>query len=185
MTSPVDVCNIALLRLGAKPIAALTDDSKQGRFCNRIYNPARKSELRAYAWNFARGRAALAANADAPAFGFANAYPLPNDFLRLIPNITATDWQIEGKEILTDDGTPLQIEYIKDVTDANIFDDLFVDLLAARIARELAEPLTQSNAKIETAEAKYLRIKAEAKKLNSFENVARDTPQESWITARL
>lgn len=183
--SETDICNLALQRLGAKAISTLEEDSVAGRECNRVYAHARDSELRAYAWNFARERASLAADATDPAFGFAKQYPLPVDFLRILPDAEVRDWQIEGTSILTDDGAPLKLVYIKRVEDVSLFDELFISLLVTRIAVDVVEKITQSNTKAEMARAAYKAARAEARKINSFENVARVPPTDDWIIARL
>jgi hypothetical protein len=183
--SETDICNLALQRLGAKAISTLSEDSAAGRECNRIYEHARDSELRAHPWNFARARVALAADSVTPAFGFANQFPLPSDFLRILPDVDVTDWQIEGGSILTDDAAPLQLIYIKRVTDVTLFDELFIELLVSRIAVGLAEKLTQSNTKLNIAHEQYKLIKAEAMRVNSFENTSRTPPVDEWVTARL
>ncbi len=185
MPSEVDICNLALQRLGATTITTLTDDSTAARECNRVYSHARDSELRAHPWNFARKRESLAASSTDPAFGYAKQYPLPSDFLRILPTREQLDFQIESGNILTDDGAPLEIVYIYRVTDPNDFDQLFVDLLVARIARDLSEKITQSKGKIELAQSLYLEMRKEARRINAFERPALEGPQDTWITARL
>lgn len=190
MASSVDLCNLALQRLGAKSITALTDDSTNARECNRVYEHARDSELRAHPWNFARKRAELAASSTAPAFEYANAFPLPSDFLRLMSNngrlgmTNQDDLQIEAGNILTNDSAPLPITYIARITDPEAFDQLFADLLVARIARDLAEKITQSNAKIQAAQTLYEQARSEARRINAFERPPQRSPEDPWVSAR-
>ena len=165
MPSTVDICNLALQRLGAKPISSLSDDSTAARECNRVYDHARDSELRSHPWNFARKRASLAASSTVPAFGY--------------------DFQIEDGNILTDDTAPLKVTYIYQQTDPNAFDQTFVDLLVSRIAMDLVEKLTQSNQKLIAAQNRYVASQREARKVNAFERTAQVPPTDSWITARL
>jgi len=183
--SETDICNLALQRLGAKSISTLTEDSVAGRECNRVYHHARDSELRAHPWNFARARAVLAADATAPAFEFADQFPLPDDYLRILPDTDVEDWQIEGKSILTNDGAPLNLVYIRQITNVNDFDELFISLLVARIAVDIVEKITQSNTKAELARATYKQVKEEARRVNSFENTSRVPPDDPWLNARL
>jgi hypothetical protein len=190
-SSDVDICNLALQRLGAKPISSLSQDSTAARACSRAYEHSRDSELRAHPWSFARARASLAAESTDPIFGFAKQYPLPSDYLRILPNDAANvnsnqdDWQIEGRKILTDDSSPIQLVYLKQVTDTNEFDALFVELLASRIAVEIAEKVTQSNTKKDNAEKRYEAIKSEARKVNAFERPPQVPVDDTWLTARL
>jgi hypothetical protein len=190
MPSEVDICNLALQRLGAKTITALTDDSVNARECNRVYAHARDSELRAHPWSFARKRAQLAASSTAPAFEYARAFDLPSDFLRLLPNngrlgqVVQDDLQIESGQILTNDGAPLNIIYIARITDPNTFDQGFIDLLVARVAFDLCEKITQSTNKFEVMNLQYQEAKATARRVNAFERPAQEAPADPWITAR-
>lgn len=194
MPSAVDVCNLALQRLGAKTISSLTDDDTAARECNRVFAHARDSELRGHQWSFARKRASLAADSTDPAFGYAKRYKLPSDFLRLLPqngqnpvdgSLPQSDFQIESGYILTNDGAPLNIVYIRRVDDPNDFDQLFTDLLVSRIARDICEKITQSNTKLQSAQSIYQDMKNEARKINAFERPPIKSVQDPWITARL
>ena len=98
------------------------------------------------------------------------------------PNI---DWQIEGRKILTNDTAPLQIIYLKRVTDPNDFDELFIDLLVSRIAMDVAEKITQSNTKKSDAQNRYVLAKREAKKINAYERPPQELPVDGWVAARL
>lgn len=52
--SSISICNRALQLLGTKnTIAALDEDTPQGRQCNVIYEPARKQTLEDFDWPFA------------------------------------------------------------------------------------------------------------------------------------
>ena len=190
MSSAVDICNFALQKLGAETIVSLTQDSENARSCNRVFEHLRDAELRAHPWNFAIKRAQLAADSTAPAFGYANAFTVPADFLRMLaPDVWANpndlDWQIEGKKILTNDSAPLELRYIYRVEDPNQFDALFVEALACRIAAELCEKITQSNSKAQLIRDDYTTAMRTARKLNAFENVPSEPATDTWITSRL
>ena len=191
MTDAVSICNLALQRNGAKAISALSEDTTAGRACNRVYEQARDSELRAHPWSFARQRVKVAADSTDPAFGYAKRYAIPPDCLRILPtngtNGTPAqdDWQIEGGFILTDDGSPINLVYIKKVTNENTFDALFTELLIARIAMDTVAKITQSNKKKEEALFHYNEVQQEARRVNGFERPPQDPPTDSWVTARL
>lgn len=190
MASEVDICNFALQKLGAEPIVSLSQDSENARSCNRVYFHLRDVELRAHPWNFAIKRVQLAADSTAPDFGYANAYPLPSDFLRLMPpdvqfNPNDLDWQIEGRKILTNDAGALDVRYIYRVEDPNEFDATFVEALACRIAMELCEKITQSNSKAQMIREDYTTAMRTARKLNAFENIPAEPPTDTWITSRI
>jgi hypothetical protein len=189
MTSVVDICNIALQKLGASRIVSLTQDTDNARECNLLYEQARDSELRAHPWNFAIKRAQLAASGT-PAFGYSSAYQLPADCLRLLPpdkhlNFSDLDWQIEGRSILTDDTGALDVRYIYRVTDPNQFDASFVELLACRLAEGLCEKITQSNSKGQQIRADKITAMREARRNNAFENSSQEAPEDTWLSVRV
>jgi|AP82_1055514.scaffolds.fasta_scaffold20863_2 hypothetical protein len=185
MPSVVDICNRALQKLGASPITALTEDSRNARACNASYEIIRDAELRKHPWSCATSRVQLAPDTATPAFGVDYQYSLPSDFLRILPGNKITDWQIEGRKLLTDDGITLDLRYVKRVTDPNEFDALFINLLATRLAFELCEIITQSNTKKDFLMKDYEFSILEAKRSNAIERVSAESPEDSWITARL
>jgi len=185
MASWVELANIALQKVGEEAITSLTQDADRARAVNRIYRQELLSELRTHPWNCARARAQLAADATEPAFGLAYRYPLPADFVRLLPTSTVTDWQVEGRYILTDDTAPLEVIYIAEITDPNQMDALLVDAYTSRLAMRICERLTQSSSKREMMERDYNAAVALARKVNAFENVARERQEDSWFDARL
>ena len=81
---PVTLCNAALARLGEARIVDLLDDNVAARACHAMLPIARAEVLRSHRWNFATARATLAALGEAPAFGYARAYGLPADNLRVL-----------------------------------------------------------------------------------------------------
>jgi hypothetical protein len=189
MASSVDICNRALQKLGAKRITSLSEASTNARSCNACYETIRDAELRKHPWNFAIKIVALAADSSAPAWGRANAFQLPADFIRLMndypeDNLNNKDWVVQGGKIYTDDSAPLYVRYISRIEDTTLFDALFIESLASKMAFEMAEELTQSNTKKEAARADYNEAIKDARRANAFDNVSAEPPEDNWITAR-
>lgn len=189
MASDVEICNRALQKLGAKTITVLNEDSVNGRACNLAYPVIRRAELRAHPWACATARAQLAASSTEPLFGRSYAYPLPSDYLRLLPpdpdlNLNSLDWQIEGTKIISDDTAPLNIRYIYDLEDPNIMDALLREAISCKLALELCEVLTQSNQKKESLRSDYKDSIREARRVNAILNIAAVPPDDEWITVR-
>lgn len=183
--SDVAICNLALQKLGALRIVALTEDSRNARSCNACYEIIRDARLRKNRWNFAITRVTLAPDAAAPSFDFAYAFTLPADCLRILPPArNDLDWTIEQGKILTNDGTSLQVRYIKKVTDPAQFDACFVELLACDLADHMCEEITQSNTKKEAVKVDRREAMADAKRANSFEQISDEPPEDTWISAR-
>jgi len=187
--SEVSVCNLALQKLGAARIVALSENSRNAKSVAACYEAQRRSEIRKYLWNFAKRRASLAASSVAPAFTYANAFPVPSDFLRLIKRVVlGLDWHLEqhdgGLAILTNDGAPLEIPYLADVTNAALFDPAFVEMLACKIAWHTCEDITQSNTKKAALMEEYATHRADARRTNAFELPSQEEPDDSWLVAR-
>jgi hypothetical protein len=145
MASTIDIWNQALTKLGSTRITSEADDSKQAQSLSAIYDITLASELAAHPWTFAMTRARLPASVTAPAFGWQKAYPLPSDYLRMVEvgeyyvlyQPDQTLFQIEGAEILCDEVSPLNIRYIKSITNAGLFPALFTEAMACRLAAEV------------------------------------------------
>lgn len=186
--SQVRVANLALQKLGAAEIVSMDEDTRERRAISRCYTMLRDRELRAHNWNFSIKRKILAPSSVAPLFEFAKAFPLPSDCLRPLPPSRDVDWTIEyhegSKHILTNEGTVIYLRYVSRITDETQFDPLFADMLACKIAWHCCEEITQSNQKKADIEKEYKDAKAEAKRMNAFEQATPQEPEPPWLTAR-
>lgn len=185
----VGIWNRALQKLGAKVVTSETENSVNARACKNCYYDIVEEELRKRAWNFAIKRVQLAASATPPAFGKANYFPLPPDYVAFAPpdpadNTNYRDWQVEADAIVTDYEAPLNIRYVALITDPNLMDALFRNAVSAKMAEQMSEELTQSNSKKAAANIDYKDAIAEARRANAFEKPAGVFPEDEWITAR-
>ena len=189
MASNVEIANRALQHLGAKRIVSLGEDSRNAQAINAAFEPTKLALLRTHPWGFAVKRAELAASSTEPVHTRANSFPLPSDFVRLLPpdpenNLNSHDWVIEGRNIITNDTAPLEIRYIYDVTDPNEMDVLFREAFAAKLAENTCEEITQSNSKKADIKDTYMGIIAEARRANAIEKPAEKPPEDEWVTCR-
>ena len=151
MASVVNMCNSALNLLGASTIAALTDDTKNAKLCNQRYEPVRNRVFRSHAWNCLHKRVQLARNSTAPVVEYSYAYALPSDCLRIlkIHNGTtdsiasALDYKLEGRNIVSDEGT-IYLIYIALDTDPNNYDVYLQESIAAVLAADIAYAVTNN-----------------------------------------
>lgn len=189
MASQTDICNIALQKLGAGKITSISEDSRIARACSVAYTHCLEAELRAHPWRFAISRATLAADATEPEWGKDNSFELPTDCLRLLApypemNYNDLDFEIEGRKIYTNESAPLYVRYIAQVTDTSLMDSTFREVLACRMALQMSEDLTQSNAKAATIAAQYKDALAQARRTNAIESIAAQPPEDTWVTVR-
>jgi hypothetical protein len=146
----IQICNLALARLGDSRITALTDATAQAQYCSLFYSQTLEELQTEFDWQFCRKLASLTAHATPPAFGYALRFAVPSDFLRLIrlngidEDENFSKWEIVDGFIHTDLAAPAQIEYIAHVTDSTKLPAVFVEILTAKLAANLAMPLTGS-----------------------------------------
>lgn len=156
VATDVDICNLALDAIGQKPITVLSaaaTASLQSQVCERHYITTRRELLRRYIFNFAKKYTVLTKNAVTPAYGYATAFDLPTDFIRLLAlgetTINADTppglYTLSEGDIFTDheDNTDqINMEYIKDATLVSEYDSLFVTLLAQTLAMKIVYKFT-------------------------------------------
>lgn len=151
--SEVAICNLGLGWLGANLIISLDDPSIEAQLCKANYSLLRNAVLEAFEWTFAQRRFLPAQLTATPAWGYTYSYQIPGDILRLhyVGNTDRIEedspsesWAREGSLIQSDDAAVF-CRGTEEVTDVSKFSPSFVQALAARIAADLAMPLTSSN----------------------------------------
>jgi hypothetical protein len=187
-TSRTDIANRALAAISADAIGSINETTTAARACNRLFTPLTYSLLRRHPWNFALARASLPASATAPAWGYAFAYPVPTDYLKIYTidaAIPTTKFVVEGGKILTDVGAPLNIRYVRKVDDPGEFDPLFTEALVLAMARDLAMPLS-NNAGLRQAMAKDMEDAIRtARSADAGEGVPDELWSDTLLNARL
>jgi hypothetical protein len=212
-TTQTTIANRALQLLGYQPIGSINDNSRGARAINRAYLPVLENCLRENFWSFAIKRAIVPSSSTTPAFGKANYFPLPGDFLMIAPpdqntaytfgaipstpipsapnNISQyNDWQIEafpggGIAIASSCKSPIYLRYMSSAVTESMFDPSFAEAFAAALAMEICEELTQSNTKIQTALKMYDDAIKLAKQRNAFEEMPVQAPVDPWILVRM
>jgi len=187
MASEVQICNVALSKLGEDSITALSEDSKAGRACNLIYADTRDNLLRAHPWNFAVTRQSLARLTTTPTYEFSYEYQLPTDCLKVLnldPEGDDVTFKVEGRKVLTDEATA-NILYVARITDPTIFDSLFIEVLSAKLAAELAVTLTESITLADFLHQKYEKALSEARGMDAQEGTPNNIIADAWIESRL
>lgn len=132
--------------------------------------------------------------------GTKNVFPLPYGWLRLAPqdpkagsvsifgaptNRQYDDWLVEGDYLVSQDVQPINLRFVADVSYVPMFDTMFAEGLAARIALEICEALTQDTAKMKMVSALYTAKIRDARVVNGIENNAEEPALDDWISCRL
>ena len=151
MLSEVAICNLALGWVGGNQILSLNDPLTEAVICKANYDPARRALLETVAWTWAQSREDASPVITPPAYVTNlewNAFLRPANSLRIIKvtdvdEAYRLDWLREGDYILAP-GERIRMHFTLDITDTSKFPPLFDQALAARIAAEIAIPVSQS-----------------------------------------
>lgn len=108
-----------------------------------------------------------------------------NPFLGAPVGRVSKDWEFEGNYILSQQSTPLMLRFVADIQTVTKMDDMFCEGLAARIAMEACEAITNSNAKMQTCINTYKQMMGEARIVNAVEIGPVEPPEDDYITCRI
>jgi hypothetical protein len=201
MASEVDICNLALSRLGDRATIASIEPpegSAQAEHCARFYPIARDSLLEMFPWKFAVRRARLARLA-AESWVWRFAYAQPADVITLIavlPPEAMSDAETQEFEVESGaDGHPVILtnqpdaclRYIARVEDTTVFSPLFMDALAWLLASYLAGTVLKGDAGAAMAKTclqSFLLALSNAKVSDANQRRGRPEHKPAWIAAR-
>ena len=169
--SPLTICNLALAKLGEAPIPAISPTgSPAARLCYAHYHPVRREILCTNRWTFATALTTLTAEQAAPQA----AHPLPPDCLRVL-EVSSRDWSLRGRTIYCPERS-IRLLYLADVEDPTLFDPMFTEAFATRLACKLCIPLTSSTTAREALTQEYHRLALpQAAHINAVQSHSNDT----------
>jgi len=190
--SEVGIVNLALSKLGERPILAFADEGVAGDLARTTYAEYRDELLQKIAWNFNTTRASLTASVEKPVSKWLNAFPVPPDYIQLHDVVDARDEQyavesLGGSTIIAADlASPINIVYLKRIEDTGRMSPLFRQALAAKLAMEWAEPLLASDAKALRMQSWFRDAFSDAAARDGQEDPPRidDGESYSWIQER-
>ena len=117
-------------------------------------------------------RASISPDAETPAFEFSQQFTLPTDpFCLRVLQLSDTDilYKIEGRKLLCNEST-IEMIYIGRVTDANQYDMLLTEAIAAALAADLAYALVGSSALTSNMYSLYTNKLTEARFVDATED---------------
>ena len=88
--SNIDICNQALILIGANTIASFTDNTTESQVSNQLYESTLKGHLTRARWRFASKQAVLSKSTVDPLYRFESSYAIPADAI-LIHTCTVSD----------------------------------------------------------------------------------------------
>ena len=202
ISTEVDICNSALLKVGRDLISSLDDDNERARVVKNRYALVRDELLTSHPWNFALPSLQLAVTLNTPIFDYSKEFQLPDDVLRILKTdlsevppssdkrVTTTfgfdlpAWKIEGDKLLANDGT-VRILYIKRITDTSKFSSTFAEALALRLALDIAYRMTNDLNLVESLKQSYQVQLSLARSYDAQESDADNIATNDWLNSRL
>ena len=152
--SKIEICNHALLKIGADTIASLDINQndteavvQSAKLCGILFDQSLEEVLRTYKWNSALKRAKLSRLTETPAFKFKYKYQLPNDCIRVM-NVydkadaydDRTQWVVEGRTILCD-YEAVYLCYVSKPSDVSQLDAFLTRAVIQNLAIKLSVPM--------------------------------------------
>jgi len=194
MPSNTDICNMALLGIGASPkITSLSEDSENARLANAFYQPTVDAVLRSHIWNCAieRPASSISPLATGPDTDYDYYYNLPSNpyCLRLLQVGEADDqptlWKVEGRKFMYNSSSA-KIVYIKRIVDTNEFDPLLVEAIVNRLEIKFAPSLAKgSRSMVKDLIEEYEIITAPlARTIDAQESCHQQMVTEDWVAER-
>lgn len=168
MSVSTDICNSALIKLGAERINNLNEDNKRARLCLEQYPKIKNRVLRGHNWTCAIRRVKLDKLSTSLAFGEFNVFQKPLDCLRVVSINTDTEYKIEGDKILSYE-EELNLSYITSNTPEEHFDVCLREALACALASDLCYSIVQSNNMKAQLDQEFSHWVGEARSFNSME----------------
>jgi hypothetical protein len=150
--SATALCARALVKLGARPIMGLEEETAEAEVCRLLYPSMRDGLLSAHPWSFATAQIRLPRLTDEPAADFANAFQLPPDFLRALSagageRGRGLEYRIAERRLHAN-AEDVVLTYVFRPPES-AFPAFFDEALIARLAAEFCLPLTESTSRAE------------------------------------
>jgi hypothetical protein len=191
----IDICNQALLKVGADPISSLDTNANtsepvilNAKLCKIFFDQSLREVIREHNWNCVTKRARLSRDTEAPAFKWKYKYLLPNDNERVI-NVydssegenSKTEWAVEGNYIVCD-YEQVYIIYSYAPQDLSILDAFVAKAVIQNLAVKIAVPLQLDQTMQNNLIEEYTNIiLPSAKSTDTLENRYWKMEESDWI----
>jgi hypothetical protein len=186
--SQKDIYNNALQKVSRRRISTIDDGSYEANLCNDLFPRTLDNTLYEHNWNSCAKRAELVKLSEAPPHGYANAFQLPNDCVRVIQGYYNErkesfdfEWQIEGRTLLTNQESVF-LRYVFRPTNFEALNSAITECIVFKLAMALVIPLQLDRADEQSMLQEYERITLpRAKSLDSMESRYLEFEENPWI----
>ena len=171
MLTKQDLCSMALLKLGEKPLISLNSDTASAQLARTLYDTTIESLLSAHPWRFATSVLSIAKNQD-------DEFIVPENVLRIL----RCSGHIYGNKIISGLDSVKMLAVMR--VDVESFPSYFVSLAATKLAIEFCIPLTGNQQTLRTLISLYESEFQNAKFIDSTIDTTPGIEQFSLINAR-
>ena len=171
MLTKIDLCSMALLKLGESPIQSLVDDTVSAKLSRTLFNPVIDALLALHPWRFATQEITLNKNSEGD-------FLIPSDVLRVLK----TNGKLVGDKIISDNDSISILAVVRTVPEK--FPSYFVSLAATRLAMEFCIPLIGDQTVFRMLVAMYETELQTAKFIDSTTSVSDAISDFALISAR-
>lgn len=183
MASKVEICNLALAKIGQPAIMSLDDNSPRARYCLQEYDSALEAALRSYPWPFAIVRKELGRKQKAPIFGFAYYYEIPADSVRIVDIFTGGQkYQIESEGLATN-AEHVAIRYVSKKIPVEKLDPQTLEVVVLALAVRISIPITENMQLKDMLFSEMQVALAQARNTWSVEDYPQEVIEGNWLKA--
>lgn len=171
MLTKIDLCSMALLKLGEKPIQSLIDDSAAAQLARTLFDPVIDALIASHPWRFACRSYELVKNTDGN-------FLIPSECLRVVK----CKGEVIGNKIIAREDSISIVAVARVPVDS--FPSYFTSLAATKLAMEFCIPLIGEQTVFRMLAALYETELQSAKFIDSTTSVAGNIENFSLINAR-
>lgn len=148
--SKIDICSMALLKIGVQPISSFNQNTAQAKICSTFYESVKQRVLSSHPWTFACTNLNLSKldQKGIPQYNYC--YLLPKNILRVLSCNSNSSYKIMKDKLYSNDDQAI-LKVIEDISEQDM-PPFFINLLIDNLAYEFCLPLTE-----DTAKAKYFK----------------------------
>lgn len=171
MLTKLDLCSMALLKLGEKPLTSLNADSASAQLSRTLYDITIDALLSGHPWRFATQKLSIEKNQD-------DEFVVPENVLRVLH----CSGQLLGHQIFSNANNVKMLAVMR--VEADKFPSYFVSLAATKLAMEFCVPLTGNQQNLRTLISLYESEFQNAKFIDSTMDTNHGIAQFALIDAR-
>ena len=197
MTTKLQLYNLALAKMKASALVAVTDRSEARRALDTHYDHVLQYMLEAGFWKFAMRTVSITQDTSVtPSFGYSQAFNMPSDWVRTYDvsasqdfNPPLEDW-IEESNLFFAHSGPLYVRYVSNSSsgyglDLSRWTARFITAVAYELAARSAPKATgSSDSFTEKLEKDAVAALSNAKNFEALREPSKRLPQGAWNTGR-